>query len=82
VINKFASQDAPSAKDLQQMFETAVCEIQQIEIAAQPVRHRTPIAPRIPATAATSRANAEKRAVSDAASALARLWKVSPHHAR
>jgi hypothetical protein len=64
------------------MFETAVCEIQQVKIAAQLLRHRTPIVQRIPATAATSRANAEKRAVSDAASALARLWKVSPHHAR
>jgi hypothetical protein len=82
VINKFDAQNAPSAQDLQQMFETAVCEIHQVERAAQTLRHRTPIVQRIPPTAATSRVNAEKRAVSDAASALARLWKVSAHHAR
>jgi hypothetical protein len=82
VINKLATQNAPSAEDLQQMFETAVCEIHQVEMAPQALRHRMPIVQRIPASAPISRIDAEKRAVSDAANALARLWKVSAHHAR
>jgi hypothetical protein len=81
VINKLDSTDAPSAKTLQQVFETAVCEIHQAEAAGQRVRHRTPIVQRFPA-AAISQADAEQRAVSDAARALAQLWKVSAHHAR
>ena len=82
MINKLATQNAPSAEDLQQMFETAVCEIHQVEMASQALRHRMPIVQRIPTSAPISRIDAEKRAVSDAANALARLWKVSAHHAR
>ena len=82
MINKCATQNAPSAKDLQEAFETAVCEIHQVEIASQTLRHHMPIVQRIPARAPISRIDAEKRAVSDAANALARLWKVSAHHAR
>ena len=82
MINKCATQNAPSAKDLQEVFETAVCGIHQAEIASQTLRHRMPIVPRTPVSAPLSRIDAEKRAVSDAANALARLWKVSAHHAR
>lgn len=82
MINKLATQSAPSSQDLQEMFETAVCEIHQVKIASQPLRHRMPIVQRMPAGAPVSRIDVEKRAVSDAANALARLWKVSAHHAR
>jgi hypothetical protein len=63
------------------MFETAVCEIHRVEAAAQGIRYRTPIVQRAAGTT-VSRADTEKRAVSDAARALAQLWQVSPHHAR
>jgi hypothetical protein len=81
VTNKFDRQNAPSAKNLQQVFETAVCEIHQLETSAQRVRYRTPIVQRVQ-VAPVSRADAEKRAVSDAARALSQLWKVSASHAR
>jgi hypothetical protein len=64
--------------DLQRVFETALDEIQQTQRASQPAR-RTPILQRV---ARTTQAQSEKRAVSDAACALAQLWKVSPHPAR
>ncbi len=80
VTNKFELQNAPSEKNLQQVFESAVCEIHQVEPTSQRVRYTTPIVQRVP-SATTSRADTEKRAVSDAARALARLWKVSANHA-
>jgi hypothetical protein len=81
VTNKFDMQNAPSAKNLQQVFETAVHEIHQLEASAQRLRYRTPIVQRVQAAPVT-RADVEKRAVSDAARALSQLWKVSASHAR
>lgn len=67
---------APSPENLKRAFETAVCEIRQADRAAKksdwyhiPIVRRA----RIPGF---SRADAEKRALSDAARALAQLWKV------
>jgi hypothetical protein len=81
VINKLDLQNAPSPKNLQQVFESAVCEIHQVEASAQRVRYKTPIVQRVSA-APVSRADVERRAVSDAARALSQLWKVSATHAR
>ncbi len=58
--------------DLRHAFETAVCEIHRADTAAT---KRAPIVSRA-RLLGLSRENAEKRALSDAARALAQLWKV------
>jgi hypothetical protein len=63
------------------VFETALGEIKQAQITGQRPGYRTPIFHRATKTA-PSPAQSEKRAVSDAAYALAQLWKISPHPAR
>jgi hypothetical protein len=64
-----------ASDDLRRKFETAVCQIHEADIVAKkPAEYRTPIFPR--AKVGISRAYAEKRALSDAAQALALLWKV------
>ena len=80
MINKTPAHDVHSPEDLQRAFEAAVGEIHQAGHAMQRLRYRTPIVQRNPEP--PSRVETEKRAVSDAARALARLWKVSPHPAR
>jgi hypothetical protein len=80
VINK-PRLDAVPPKDLQRVFETALGEIQQAQNAGQHSSYRTPIFRR-GARNVPSQAQSEKRAVSDAAYALAQLWKISPHPAR
>jgi hypothetical protein len=65
----------PSADDLRQAFEVAVYEIHRADAAAMKLRYRAPIVSRAKILR-LSRENAEKRALSDAARALAQLWKV------
>jgi hypothetical protein len=66
----------PSADDLRHVFEAAVCEIHQADQSAKKrLEYRVPIVPRAKVLG-ISQANAEKRALSDAARALALLWKV------
>jgi hypothetical protein len=66
----------PSPEDLRRVFETAVCEIHQADLAAQKsLQYRTPIVPRAKVLG-LSKDGMEKRALSDAARALAQLWKV------
>ncbi|MGA8621076.1 MAG: hypothetical protein WB660_21445 [Candidatus Sulfotelmatobacter sp.] len=65
-----------SPDDLRNAFETAVCEIHQADIAAKKKQqYRAPIVSRAKVLG-ISQASAEKRALSDAARALAQLWKV------
>ncbi len=65
-----------SPDDLRNAFETAVCEIHQATVAAKKnAQYRAPIVPRAKVLG-ISQASAEKRALSDAARALAQLWKV------
>jgi hypothetical protein len=74
-----AHQSTSSAEDLRQVFETAVVEIHQPDL----VKRRLPIAQRRRQAAAFNCPDGrEKRAVSDAAQALAQLWKLSPFSAR
>lgn len=63
----------PSPDDLRRTFETALDTIQHPNKS----RSQTPIFVRKP-TAATSDEASEKRALTDAARALAHLWKISP----
>jgi hypothetical protein len=66
----------PSPDDLRHVFETAVCEIHRADLARKKtLQYRAPIVPRAKVLG-ISEANAEKRALSDAARALAQLWKV------
>jgi len=66
----------PSAEDLRRKFETAVCELHQTDLAAgKHLQYHSPIVSRRKVLG-ISQADAEKRAVSDAARALAELWKV------
>jgi hypothetical protein len=67
--------DSPSAEDLRRVFETAVCDIHQADLATKKRQYRTPIVQR-GKILGISQADAEKRALSDAARALAQLWKV------
>jgi hypothetical protein len=69
-------QRSPSAEDLRRMFETAVCDIHQADLADKKrLQYRIPIVQR-GRILGISQAAAEKRALSDAARALAQLWKV------
>jgi hypothetical protein len=70
------AQRSPSAEELRRVFETAVCDIHQADLAAKKsLQNRTPIVQR-GRTLGISQTGAEKRALSDAARALAQLWKV------
>lgn len=65
-----------SADDLRSVFEAAVCEIHQADLAAnKKLQYRVPIVSRA-RVMGISQADAEKRALSDAARALAQLWKL------
>jgi hypothetical protein len=70
------AQESPSASDLQRVFESAVGEIHQADVAAKKRLHYgRPIVPRAKVLG-LSQAGAEKLALSDAARALAQLWRV------
>lgn len=65
-----------SPEDLRRLFETAVCEIHQADLATEKkVQYGIPIVSRAKILR-ISKDGAEKRALSDAARALAQLWKV------
>ncbi|HVI07361.1 MAG TPA: hypothetical protein VND65_03605 [Candidatus Binatia bacterium] len=65
-----------SPEDLRRAFESAVCEIHRADRAAEKkLQYRAPIVPRAKLLG-LSQAGAEKRALTDAARALAQLWKV------
>lgn len=66
----------PSPEDLRHVFETAVCDIHNADVAAKKrLQYRTPIVSRS-RVMGLSKQDVEKRALSDAARALAQLWKV------
>jgi hypothetical protein len=72
-------QDTSSAGYLRQVFETAVVEIHQPDL----IKRRLPIVRHHRQAAVLNcQDGREKRAVSDAAQALAQLWKLSPFSAR
>jgi hypothetical protein len=78
MTTKTQSQPVPVPKDLQRTFESAVRDIYQVSLTGQVSRQRTPIVQRVGVGARESYISAEKRALSDAAKALAQLWRVSP----
>jgi hypothetical protein len=70
----------PSSSNPQQMFQSALAAVQGGRRQRQ--RH-SPIARRnVPIAPVQSEQQIEKRAITDAARALAQLWNVSPHLVR
>ena len=78
MTNKPSMQNAAAVPDnLQRTFENAVRDIYQVSLTGTISRRRIPIAQRVGSP--ESKFHAEKRALSDAAKALAQLWKVAPN---
>jgi len=76
------SAQVPSiSMNLKHTFENAVRDIYQAGITGKASSYRRPIAQRSHVPSESS-ANAQKRALSDAAKALAQLWKVAPNSGR
>lgn len=75
VDHRLEAQQENSPEVLRQAFEAAVCDIHHADIAAKKLRYRTPIVQR-KGFLGISKDSAEKRALADAARALAQLWKV------
>jgi hypothetical protein len=75
-------QTAVPAMNLQRTFENAVRDIYQTGLTGQISYHRTPIVQRRVNGPAVSSDGAKKQALSDAAKALAQLWKVVPNSSR
>jgi hypothetical protein len=71
VDHRIETQPSLSAADLRRKFEAAVCELHPADFA----KKRLPIVPRRKVLG-ISQADAEKRAVTEAAQALAVLWKL------
>ena len=68
--------EVPSPEALKREFESAVRDIHLADVAAGKLPgYRIPIVPRAKILG-LSKADAEKRALSEAARALAQLWKV------
>ena len=76
MMNKGLEHALPRRQDLKRSFECAVRDIYQVGLTGKVSQYRTPIVQR--AGIGVPKVDAEKRAVSDAAKALAQLWKVSP----
>jgi hypothetical protein len=75
--NKSAEHTLPAAKTLKRAFERAVRDMYQASLTGEISKYRTPIVQRAGINASGSHVE-EKRALSDAAKALAPLWKISP----
>ena len=78
MTNKSQEEGLPAAKNLRRAFECAVRDIYEVGLTGKVSQYRTPIVQRAGASTGGSSVDAEKRALSDAARALAQLWKVSP----
>ena len=77
MTSKTAHSPAALPKNLKRTFENAVRDIYQAGLTGKISQYRTPIVQRA-GVPSPSGLNAEKQALSDAAKALAQLWKVSP----
>lgn len=79
--NKSAEHTLPADKTLKRAFERAVGDMYQASLSGQISQYRTPIVQRAGTKASGSHVE-ERRALSDAARALAQLWKISSTSAR
>jgi hypothetical protein len=78
MMNKALANSLPQAKNLKRAFECAVRDIYQVGLTGKVSEYRTPIVQRAGVGPEKSPVDAEKRALTDAAKALAQLWKVTP----
>lgn len=76
--SKNVTNELPPAKNLKRAFESAVRDIYEVGLTGKVSQYRTPIVQRAGTSAPQSHVDAEKRALRDAARALAQLWKVAP----
>lgn len=81
MASKTVTQIPPVNLNLKRTFENAVRDIYQAALTGKVSNYRTPIVQR-PSAPVDSSANAQKKALTDAAKALAQLWKVSPNSSR
>jgi hypothetical protein len=81
MASKTIGQIQPVDINLKRAFENAVRDIYRAGLGAKNSSYRTPIVQRS-SVRVESPASAEKKALSDAAKALAQLWKVSPNSSR
>jgi hypothetical protein len=82
MTSKVAEKNLPPAKNLKRSFECAVRDIYEVSLTGRVSEYRTPIVQRAGASISGSSFDAKQRALSDAAKALALLWRVSPHSSR
>ena len=82
MMSKNAEKNQVPAENLKRAFECAVNDIYQAGLTGKVSRYRTPIVQRAGTAMSASSLDAKKSAVSDAAKALAQLWKVSPNSSR
>ena len=81
-VAQVPSAQVPSVSiNLKRTFENAVRDIYQADVTGTAPKNRRPILQR-PRVAVESSANREKKALSDAAKALAQLWKIAPTSSR
>jgi hypothetical protein len=81
MTSKNTEKNQVPTENLKRAFECAVNDIYQAGLTGKGSQYRTPIVQRA-GTAMSGSLDAKKRAVSDAARALAQLWKVSPNSSR
>jgi hypothetical protein len=76
-----AAQIPPMSVNLKRTFENAVRDIYEADLSRKASNYRRPIVqrPRVPGE---SSANTQKKALSDAAKALAQLWNVARNSGR
>lgn len=79
--SKLTGNAQPLPRNLKREFENAVRDIYDASLPAKSANYRRPIFQRS-RIAAQPPMNAEKRALADAAKALAQLWKISPNSSR
>jgi len=79
MTNKGTIQAQPVPRDLKRSFDHAVRDIYEAGLSGKVSPYRTPIVQRGKPAKSESPLVEEKRALSDAAKALAMLWKISPH---
>lgn len=82
MTSKTSAQALPLTMNLKRTFENAVRDIYQAGLNGKVSPYRTPIAQRARSNASEAKEIAEKRALYDAARALAQLWKVTPASGR
>jgi hypothetical protein len=79
MTSKMPQQTLPAPKNLQRAFETALYDLYHAGATGKVSQYRTPIVQRSGRATAEPPALMEQRALTDAARALAQLWKVAPH---